>query len=94
MRAACSQLVPVEGSSALWLESAPERGDFAARPLELGSVLRFNGNLCRHYTQPNQSGTTRVSFDLRVIPESATAHTEPPDMIGDYRCSFMPPAMP
>ena len=85
-------LVPVAGSSALWLESAPELGDFAPRPLDLSSVLRFNGSLCRHYTQPNQSGATRVSFDLRVIPESAVCSgEEPPAMIGDYPCSYMPP---
>eukprot|EP00966_Prymnesium_polylepis_P170741 3946965-Prymnesium_polylepis.1 len=37
--AARSQLVPVADSSALWLESAPDRGDFAPRPLLVGECL-------------------------------------------------------
>ena len=83
-------LVAVSGSSALWLESAPERGDFAPRPLEVGEVLRFNGSLCRHFTQPNQMGVTRVSFDLRCLPVVALRKgEEPPAVIGDYACAFM-----
>lgn len=35
-----------------------------------GQCLKFNGNLCRHFTKPNQEGRTRVSFDLRCIPAS------------------------
>ena len=83
-------VVPVADSSALWLESAPERGDFHPRPLAVGQCLRFNGSLCRHHTVPNQSGSTRVSFDLRVIPLSALGDDEAvPQMIGDYGCRRM-----
>ena len=57
-------------SNTLHLESSPDAGDF--RPMELGNgqVLRFNGMNCRHYTLPNLTDATRVSFDLRVIPRS------------------------
>ena len=84
-------LVDVAESSALWLESSPGLGDFSARPLRVGQVLQFDGYRCRHHTQPNQSGTTRVSFDLRCIPASALAARgeAPPSMIGDYPCVFM-----
>merc|ERR1712039_967532 len=76
-------LVDVEGSNALWLESAPGQGDFQPRDLSVGQVLRFNGSLCRHHTVPNTSGRTRVSFDLRAIPASAI-EGEAPTFIGDY----------
>ena len=32
--------------------------------------MRFWGNQCEHYTVANTSGSTRVSFDFRVIPRS------------------------
>lgn len=83
-------LVDVADSSALWLESAPGRGDFAPRALRVGEALRFNGSLCRHHTVANQSGTTRVSFDLRAIPAAAVVG-EPPERIGDYDVAFMAP---
>eukprot|EP00965_Chrysotila_dentata_P210115 6185696-Pleurochrysis_carterae.AAC.5 len=83
-------LVDVHDSNTLWLESAPGKGDFAPRQLRAGSCLRFNGYLCRHYTQPNQTSNTRVSFDLRCIPLSAMdLEEEPPTVIGDYACAFM-----
>ena len=45
---------------------------------------------CRHHTQPNESGATRVSFDLRCIPASAwPAGEAPPEKIGDYACAWM-----
>ena len=64
----CPLVAEVSGCSALWLESSPGRGDFRPRALRLGQCLRFNGNLCRHHTQPTlHTDTTRVSFDLRVF---------------------------
>jgi len=83
--------VPVNDSTALWLESAPDASDFAPRALALGEALRFNGSLCRHHTVPNQSGTTRVSFDLRVVP-AACVDGAPPERIGDYEVGYMQPA--
>jgi hypothetical protein len=60
--------------------------------------LIFNGNLCRHFTKPNEEGRTRVSFDLRCIPASAIVGGEgghgdavPPSMIGDYSVGYMAP---
>eukprot|EP00967_Tisochrysis_lutea_P042109 scaffold50686_cov35-Tisochrysis_lutea.AAC.1 len=82
-------LTPVLGSSALHLETAPNAGDFRPVPLNVGQVLRFNGSLCRHFTVPNQTDATRVSFDLRCIPVSALAEDEAPQFIGDYKCELM-----
>jgi hypothetical protein len=33
--------------------------------MDLGSFLRFNGYHCKHFTHPNDTGVTRVSFDFR-----------------------------
>ena len=30
----------------------------------------FDGHNCRHVTEPNYTGATRVSFDFRVVPRS------------------------
>lgn len=56
------------GSNTLYAESSPGLGDFHPFELEYGQGCRFYGNKCRHYTVPNTTDTTRVSFDLRVIP--------------------------
>lgn len=84
-------LVDVADSNALWLESSPGCGDFAPRSLRVGEVLQFDGYRVRHHTQPNQSGRSRVSFDLRCIPAAALGVDEtPPPMIGEYACAYMP----
>jgi hypothetical protein len=57
-------------TNTLHAESAPGKGDFRPFNLAAGEALRFNGNECRHYTVPNESDATRVSFDFRVIPRS------------------------
>ena len=61
-------LTRAHGSNTLWVESAPGRGDF--RPFELGpgEGIRFWGHSCEHYTEPNDTDETRVSFDFRVVP--------------------------
>ena len=60
-------LTACAGSNTLWTESRPGEGDFA--PLEggLGDGFRFDGNQCVHYTVPNETDTTRVSLDFRVV---------------------------
>ena len=63
-------LSSVGGSNSLWSESEPGRGDYASFEAGPGQAVRFYGNRCRHYTVPNDSDRTRVSFDFRVIPES------------------------
>ena len=62
-------LSDVAGASSLWSESAPGRGDYAAFEAGPGQAVRFYGNRCRHFTTPNDTERTRVSFDFRVIPQ-------------------------
>ena len=61
-------LVDVCGASSLHVESMPGQGDFHPLDLRHGEVARFYGNRCVHYTVPNQTDTTRVSLDFRVVP--------------------------
>jgi len=60
-------LTTVFGSNTLHTESQPGKGDFLPVELSYGEVFRFYGNMCQHFTLPNTSGRTRVSFDLRVL---------------------------
>jgi hypothetical protein len=74
-------LTPLRRTSTLWVESAPLRADW--HPLLLpgdsaldsscgvGPLFRFHGCCCRHFTKPNDSGETRVSFDFRVAAKGA-----------------------
>jgi hypothetical protein len=63
-------LTAARDTSAIWLESAPGRGDFAPANLRPGQMLRFDGVNLRHGNEKNSTGQTRVSFDFRVIPAS------------------------
>lgn len=60
----------VRGNSSLWLESAPGRGDYKSLDLKYGEFAIFWGHRCRHFINPNDTGTTRISFDLRIVPSS------------------------
>ena len=61
-------LTAVGGSNSLVCESAPGAGDFHAFEATPGQFVSFYGNRCWHHTVANQTATTRVSFDIRVVP--------------------------
>lgn len=61
-------LTKVWGGNSLFTETFPGRADFQALEGDVGDIFRFWGNQCSHYTEPNNTGSTRVSFDFRVIP--------------------------
>merc|ERR1711920_129766 len=61
-------LTKVFGNNTLWAESEAMKGDFRPFEMEPGQLLRFEGVKCRHYTMANDTGVTRVSFDLRAVP--------------------------
>ena len=82
-------VTPVWGHNTLHAESKPGAGDFRAMEMDPGQFLRFHGFSCRHYTLPNDTGSTRVSFDLRAVPASVYRDLSPGDKnhsgkIGDY----------
>eukprot|EP00994_Dinema_validum_P008131 NODE_717_length_1400_cov_73.799408_g528_i0.p1 GENE.NODE_717_length_1400_cov_73.799408_g528_i0~~NODE_717_length_1400_cov_73.799408_g528_i0.p1 ORF type:complete len:381 (+),score=117.65 NODE_717_length_1400_cov_73.799408_g528_i0:58-1143(+) len=64
-------LVPVYGSNTLLVESRPFAGDFQPLEARYGQVVQFYGNRCVHYTIPNATPHTRISFDFRAIPGPA-----------------------
>jgi len=63
-------LTHASGRNSLFVESQEGRGDFQPLELEYGEVFRFHGYSCRHHTAGNDTGVTRVSFDLRAVPAS------------------------
>lgn len=50
----------------LWVESAPDAGDFSPMELDYGAIGMFHGTLCRHQVPANKSPFTRVSMDFRI----------------------------
>lgn len=65
-------LVPVteaKDTSTIWIESAPNLGDYKPINLQYGEILVFRGGLLKHGNKINETKKTRVSFDFRVIPE-------------------------
>jgi len=75
-------LTPVRGGSALWVESAEDRGDFAPVSLEYGQVLVFDAMSLSHGSRVNDTGMTRVSFEFRCLPMASHAW---PTWCGVYR---------
>ena len=63
-------LTKVWESNGMFVESEPDKGDFAPLCLDYGQMFRFHGNRCWHYNEVNATGATRVSVDFRVIPGS------------------------
>lgn len=59
----------VFGSNSLYAESRRGEGDFRPFTALKGELIRFYGNQVWHYTMPNDTDNTRVSFDFRVIRE-------------------------
>lgn len=63
-------LTDCAGSNSLWVED--DYGSQHYRPIRvlLGQALFFDGGLLEHGTVANDSGRSRVSFDLRFTPDS------------------------
>ena len=60
-------LTRAHASNTLFVESAPGAGDFYPFELGPGEGVRFWGHSCEHYTLPNTTADTRVSFDFRFV---------------------------
>ena len=58
----------VWGSNTLWVESEPGREDYAPVELDYGEAVIFRGAVLNHGSIPNDSGATRISADVRVMP--------------------------
>lgn len=79
-------------SNSVYIESEPEKGDFAPLHLHWNQFASFYGNKCRHHNKLNETRQTRVSLDFRVIPyskynpdyEKESVHGKRKFIIGDY----------
>lgn len=58
------------GTACPWVESEPGKGDYTPIPLELGKLVRFNGNKLSHGNKVNGTQLTRLSMDFRILPIS------------------------
>ena len=53
-------LIPItdmKNTSRLFIESAPEKGDFQGIDLKYGNLFHFNGNRCIHYNETNHENS-------------------------------------
>lgn len=73
-------------SNGLYAESSRGAGDFRPFQVSVGSCVRFYGNQVWHYCAPNETDTTRVSFDFRAIREEewSPAAFAYPFQLGEY----------
>jgi ectoine hydroxylase-related dioxygenase (phytanoyl-CoA dioxygenase family) len=53
------------GTNSMYLESDVGRADFAPLQLEYGQACIFRGGALLHGTVDNDSGSTRISYDIR-----------------------------
>ena len=69
-------LTCADNSSALHVESFPGKEDWHGVFQDYGSILRFWGALCIHFTIENCTNETRASLDFRVIPDASLFDVE------------------
>lgn len=60
-------ITQMKGSTRLFLESEPNKGDYQGIDLTPGELLYFNGNTCIHKNETNVEDFVRISFDFRVL---------------------------
>jgi hypothetical protein len=79
------------GTNSLWLDLVPENQGHQPVDLDVGRVLRLDALRIRHGTLPNETASTRVSFDFRVIPrrmfrnlDAETVAARKPMRLGHY----------
>ncbi len=57
-------------SNSIWMESSEGLEDYRPYVLKYGEVLMFDGANLKHGNKLNNSETTRISVDFRVVPFS------------------------
>ena len=63
-------LTDATDTATIWCETQPNKGDYVPLNCKYGDIIMFDGNHLRHGNRPNMEGSSRVSFDFRVIPYS------------------------
>lgn len=57
-------------TNTVWVESEEDKGDFKPMNCDYGQCIRWDGSNLRHGNKTNETGSTRVSVDFRVMPLS------------------------
>ena len=60
-------MTSVSGANALWIETEPDSDRYRPVPLEYGEAMIFDGGHVRHGSVANDTGSTRVSIDVRFV---------------------------
>ena len=55
------------GTNTIWCESEEDKGDFKPINLEYGQFLIFDGANLTHGNKVNETDSTRISFDFRIV---------------------------
>lgn len=66
-------IIPLTNSNktaSVWVESEPGKGDFDDIIMQVGELVKFNGNELTHGNKINETNKTRVSMDFRILPIS------------------------
>ena len=86
-------LTKIFGTNSLILESSPGIEDWHTIELEYGSIKRFYGSQCSHFTAENTTAQTRISLDFRIILDEhwQEDHDHFSSVPGYYAsCKFIP----
>ena len=75
----------------IWMESKEDKGDYKPYKVNYGEILVFNGANLRHGNMPNESLSTRVSIDFRLVDpvkfvpnEQGSINMKTKFMVGEY----------
>jgi hypothetical protein len=55
-------------SNSICIEKMPRMNEYVNLKLDENNIISFNGNLCMHYNNTNETNKTRVSMDFRILP--------------------------
>lgn len=64
------------GSNTVWVESEEGKEDFSPMEADYGEFYMWDGANLAHGNKKNETGSTRVSFDFRVLPKSKYTTTD------------------
>ena len=58
------------GTNTIWAESEEDKGDFKPMDVKYGECIQWEGSNLTHGNKQNDTNTTRISVDFRIIPYS------------------------
>tara|TARA_R100000664_G_C2755978_1_gene143754 strand:+ start:2913 stop:3560 length:648 start_codon:yes stop_codon:yes gene_type:complete len=82
-------------TNTIWCESEEDKKDFKPINLKYGQFLIFNGANLTHGNKVNETDSTRVSFDFRVVKKDQFTNSEKSTItnskkleVGDYFANY------